>query len=162
MYKVGMSEYHKEYRKKNPEKTRMWTREYSRRNRKKRSEYHKMWYEKNKDSEPLRERMRLNSRKYSKSDKGKMKEKMRRARKLGAYGSHTKKEWDTLKEICNFMCMCCKKKEPVITLTEDHIVPLTKGGSNLISNIQPLCISCNSSKHTKTIKYFNKYNIIFL
>jgi len=78
---------------------------------------------------------------------------LRRARKRGADGSHTLGEWENLKAQYNWTCPCCKKQEPKIKLTEDHIIPLIKGGSNNIENIQPLCGSCNSSKHTKIIKY---------
>lgn len=79
--------------------------------------------------------------------------KRRRALKAGASGSHTLGEWETLKAQYNWTCPCCVKSEPLIKLTEDHIIPLTKGGSDNIENIQPLCGSCNSRKKTKTIYY---------
>ena len=79
--------------------------------------------------------------------------KRRRARKKNAEGSHTLEEWEALKTHYNHMCLCCKRCEPEIKLTEDHVVPLSKNGSDYIWNIQPLCINCNSKKYTKTISY---------
>ena len=68
-------------------------------------------------------------------------------------GGHTYGEWELLKKQYGYNCPCCKKPEPEIKLTEDHIVPLSKGGSDLIENIQPLCLSCNCKKHTKSNKF---------
>jgi 5-methylcytosine-specific restriction endonuclease McrA len=70
-----------------------------------------------------------------------------------AVGVHTFGEWENLKAQYNWICPCCKKSEPEIKLTEDHIIPLMKGGSDNIENIQPLCMKCNQSKYLKIIKY---------
>lgn len=46
-----------------------------------------------------------------------------------------------------------------MTITQppkDHVVPVLFGGSNDISNIQPLCRSCNSSKGASTVDYRGK------
>lgn len=66
-------------------------------------------------------------------------------------GSHTKGDWETLKAQYNFTCPSCLRKD--IELTKDHIIPVLRGGSDNIENIQPLCRSCNSRKHTKELKY---------
>jgi 5-methylcytosine-specific restriction endonuclease McrA len=77
----------------------------------------------------------------------------RRARKAQVEGSHTEAEWEALKAKYSYTCLCCGRREPEIVLTRDHIIPLDIGGSDWISNIQPLCFSCNSKKNTKTIDY---------
>ena len=43
-------------------------------------------------------------------------------------------------------CVKCGSKE---NLEYDHIIPVSKGGSNTARNIQLLCESCNRSKHDK-------------
>lgn len=76
----------------------------------------------------------------------------RRALKKGADGSFTLVEWELLKKQYGHRCPVCNRKEPKVKLTIDHIIPLLKGDSNYIENIQPLCQSCNSKKHTKIFR----------
>jgi len=72
----------------------------------------------------------------------------RYAREKGAIGSHSLIEWNALKIAYNNKCANCRLE---LKLTKDHITPLSKGGSDFIENIQPLCKSCNSKKHNKII-----------
>lgn len=80
----------------------------------------------------------------------------RRARISGASGKHTQEEIQYLKEIQNFKCLMCKRPEPEIKLTLDHIVPLSKGGGDGIGNCQMLCKPCNSSKNDNFLDLRNK------
>ncbi len=74
----------------------------------------------------------------------------RRTRKALCIGSHTSDQWLGLCGVYGMRCAACHGLKP---LTRDHIVPLSKGGTDYISNIQPLCRQCNSAKRTKTIDY---------
>lgn len=75
----------------------------------------------------------------------------RRARLAASGGSYTRSEWRRLCDYYDHRCVCCGKQ--LQRLTVDHVIPLSKGGRNTISNLQPLCRSCNSKKHDKAIDY---------
>jgi len=49
------------------------------------------------------------------------------------------------------ICPYCNKNKSV---SIDHMIPLSKGGTNDIDNLLPVCVSCNSQKRDKTIKEF--------
>ena len=74
-----------------------------------------------------------------------------RTRKTEAGGSYTAAEWKALVEHYGGKCLCCGRDN--IKLSADHVIPVAKGGSSNIDNIQPLCKSCNSRKGDKTINY---------
>jgi 5-methylcytosine-specific restriction endonuclease McrA len=83
-------------------------------------------------------------------------ESKRRARKNGVEGTHfTKEEFQTLCDETGNKCLCCGRTG--IPLTADHVIPLVfqVPRSDEISNIQPLCLSCNSRKGAKTVDYRN-------
>lgn len=81
------------------------------------------------------------------------KARLRRIRRAQCSGSHTWKEWQDIVKQYGNQCLKCHTPGDANTLTEDHVVPISKGGSDYIDNIQPLCKSCNSSKHDNTEDY---------
>ncbi len=75
----------------------------------------------------------------------------RKARVLAVGEDRTATEWEALKAQYDYTCLCCGQREPEIVLTFDHVVLVSMGGSNGITNGQPLCQSCNSTKHAKVL-----------
>lgn len=53
-----------------------------------------------------------------------------------------------------------KKEGLEILFTRDHIIPLSKGGSDTFENSQTLCSPCNSFKANMTNKYFEEFKDI--
>lgn len=74
----------------------------------------------------------------------------RQARLLGRAEAWTVAEWDALITVFGNRCLCCGATERI---TIDHVIPMRKGGSNLIANLQPLCLGCNNHKKQRTTDY---------
>lgn len=72
----------------------------------------------------------------------------KRARKINAEGRYTKSDIVVLLKKQHNQCLC-ETSFNVTPYTVDHIVPLSRNGSNWPSNLQLLCLSCNDSKGTK-------------
>lgn len=126
------------------------SRRYNLLNKEKITEIRKAWRRTN--AEYVRDYGRQYARKWRAANPEKVAERdrLRKAREARAEGSYTKLQWIFLCIKYDYKCLCCHKHLP---LEPDHIVPLSRGGSNFISNIQPLCRSCNASKGSKTIDY---------
>ena len=72
-----------------------------------------------------------------------------RARKLQApVCDFTLSQWQAIQEAYKYCCAYCGK-QVLDGLTQDHIIPLSKGGSHTYTNIVPACRSCNSKKGVK-------------
>lgn len=73
----------------------------------------------------------------------------RRAHKVGNGGSHTEEQWQTLAAQYGYQCAACGSLPTGLwpdVLCRDHVIPLSLGGTDDISNIQPLCNLCNVTK----------------
>ena len=74
-----------------------------------------------------------------------------RARK-GYHGcSLRKKYWSAILAFYGYACALCHRTEPEITITQDHYMPLSKGGQRSYDNVWPLCKECNWKKHAKVL-----------
>ena len=79
-------------------------------------------------------------------------------KRRNAKGSFTKEEWDNKLQEYNYKCVICDiSHEELLNLTGmgltiDHIVPISKGGTSYIKNLQPLCKKCNCKKGNKYVK----------
>lgn len=74
-------------------------------------------------------------------------EQRRRKRASKLPSDFTPEQWKECKDYFNHECAYCGRK--LKNLTQDHFVPLSKGGGYTKDNIVPSCRSCNSKKHNK-------------
>lgn len=53
-------------------------------------------------------------------------------------------------------CQLCNVSGKEVKMTIDHIIPVSRGGTNHIDNLQPLCLPCNKSKFTHILSDWSK------
>lgn len=73
---------------------------------------------------------------------------LRHTRKRNAEGSHTRQEWEALLERYEGMCAYCQTNPAE---SRDHIIPISRKGTDYIENILPACLTCNKSRGAKPL-----------
>lgn len=119
-------------------------------NRDKRNEYNKRWAREHRDI------MNKNQLLYLKTEKGKITEKKRQYKRRCAKGSFTYEQWEDCKNFFDNKCAYTGVSLTEETSTIDHIVPISKTGSNNIWNICPSINYANFSKNNSNMEEWYK------
>lgn len=129
------------------EKSRAYSREYSRATYEQRKPYMQAWRKAHREEHNAYCRERFANASDEERERRRTHVRNRRA-KLKAGGTHTPKQIRELLRLQRFRCANCR-----ISIRKgyhaDHIIPLSRGGTNDIRNIQLLCQPCNQSKFAK-------------
>ncbi len=148
-YKNNIEKAHsasRKWKKINSEKEKETMKKYVENNKEKVREAQRNWRKNNPDKARLSS---LNS-VHKNPDAKKAKDHRRKAKKRGNGGSFSPVEWKELREKYGNKCLCCGEEKK---LEADHVIPVIKGGTSNIENIQPLCRSCNAKKSSSEIDY---------
>ena len=138
------------------------SKEYYRKNKQKRIDYQLEYYNKNKDyysnaekewrkKNPIQRRI-INGRNRSKDSNSK---------------TLNKDEWIATINYFDNKCAYCgmtideHKERYGQVLNQDHLIPLSRGGSYSMNNIVPVCKSCNSKKSNKTFDEWYKNSDVY-
>jgi len=123
------------YRRNNPQKVKERNQKHWQANREEREAAVREWIAAN------RERHRLS---------GRIRSQRRRTLKHMLPATLTSEQWEAIKVAYHHRCAYCGTKPE--KLTQDHVIPISKGGGYTADNIVPACGSCNSSKGTRAPK----------
>lgn len=77
-------------------------------------------------------------------ERGRFKVQMRRGIDRNSPDALTPEQWNAIKAVFHDKCAYCGCTPDEIT--QDHVIPITKGGTYTMHNIVPACRPCNSGK----------------
>ena len=137
-------EYHKKrhraYNAANKEKRRASRKVYYEANRDALAKRNRLWRETHKEYERIRHRAWA----LAFPDMCRAHEARRRALKRGVLATLTALQWKAIKVAYKYRCAYCGVKPK--KLTQDHVIPLARGGHHTASNVVPACLPCNLQK----------------
>jgi 5-methylcytosine-specific restriction endonuclease McrA len=113
-------------------------------------EYQKQWAKTEKGQAARRGRVN----RFAKTEKGNAANKRRHARRrsvlVSVIATLTADEWREIMEQSGHRCAYCGKPfGATLPPTQDHVIPLSKGGNHTKDNVVPACKPCNSRKKDK-------------
>lgn len=157
--KCCMRSYNNEIYAKNPKPTIRRSARWQRKNRRKRNQYSRNYYlhhsvellEITAQWSANHQDKRLNIDKHYRQqhpDRLRAKQAKQRSRRNQAKGSFT--EYDVAQQLKKQHNICYWCKQPLNKYHVDHVIPLSKGGSNWPSNLVCTCPHCNTSKGART------------
>lgn len=132
---------------------------YHQKNKEHRNKYNRAYYASNRVSELLgrkayytanKEVVKARVHAYAKAHPEVVKVSLarRRAQEKRALGACTSAQMKARFAFYGGVCAYCGSSR---TVTADHVVPISRGGTNFPANIRPACKSCNSSKGSKKL-----------
>lgn len=95
-------------------------------------------------------------RRYREANRGKIRESNNRRRRLqrgATVYDLTAEQWAEIQALFDQRCAYCGRDDR--TLTQDHLIPLSKGGGHTASNVVPACRPCNSRKGNRAAPPFH-------
>jgi HNH endonuclease len=146
LHPIKLKRQNKKYKEENAVRIVKCNKKYRRRTVEERKRYNEKYYKEH-QRDYLR---RLRKWRKDNPERAKVQIHNRRARKTRAGGSYSAEEWTELRKKHGYRCVCCTRRRKLVP---DHVIPIAKGGTSYIKNIQPLCQPCNSRKGTRRTDY---------
>lgn len=151
----------KEWRAKNRERHREYNHRWRQEHSEEKKLYSRRYYQEHQEDDLARsrrwqqdnpEKVAARNRRWQKKNPEKMRIYVthRRARKMKAKGHASAEQILARIEYYGGLCYLCGKPYEAI----DHVIPLSRGGSNWPANQRPICGSCNSRKGAKLLQEF--------
>jgi 5-methylcytosine-specific restriction endonuclease McrA len=81
---------------------------------------------------------------------------LERGKAYHAKGSFTLEQFKRKCAKYHWKCAYCDTQLNELTVTIEHVVPLSRGGTNNIDNLVPACSKCNNSKGAKLLSEWRR------